>query len=65
MRDNQASEVDCIVPPAPELYDKIVRSKEIVATGDNLPTIASADHERGHPGPGPTRSSTCGGQRLR
>lgn len=36
-------EVECLVPPAPELLEKIIRSQRAFASGQDLPATASAD----------------------
>jgi immune inhibitor A len=37
------SDVHCIMPPAPELEDRIVRTKGLVAAGESLPAEATND----------------------
>lgn len=37
------SDVHCIMPPAPELEDRILRTKNLVAAGENLPARATED----------------------
>jgi immune inhibitor A len=36
-------EVECLVPPAPELLEKIIRSQTVFASGKDLPPTSSAD----------------------
>lgn len=37
------ADVDCVMPPAPELEDRIIRTKEMVLAGGELPTVATVD----------------------
>ena len=43
MQENRVHEVGCIMPPSPELEQKILRAKSLLAAGKDLPTKASGD----------------------
>ncbi len=43
MQENHMREVDCVMPPSPELEQRIIQSKSLLAAGQALPAKASGD----------------------